>query len=60
MENGLYMATLATTYGLPTIVELLITLDVSIAVIIFGVFLFSMNKNIQSFDTTLMKELTEE
>jgi hydrogenase-4 component E len=59
MENGLYLATIATTYSMILIVELGVAIDVFIGVGIMSVFLFMMNKNLQSIDTTMLKELSE-
>ncbi|MDE2132320.1 MAG: formate hydrogenlyase, partial [Betaproteobacteria bacterium] len=40
MENGLFFAATAATYGMPMVVELGIALDVLVGILILGVFLF--------------------
>ena len=48
MENGVFLAGLSITYGMPLIVEVGIFFDIFVAVLILGVFVFRIN---QTFDT---------
>ena len=48
MENGVFLAGLSITYGMPLIVEVGIFFDIFVAVLIMGVFVFRIN---QTFDT---------
>lgn len=55
MENGLFLAGIVITAGMPMIVELGIFFDVLVAVFIMGVFLFRIS---ETFDTISVEELT--
>lgn len=59
MENGLFFAGVASTYGMPMIVELGIAFDVLVAVILFGVFFFQMRASIDSLDVSRLNRLRE-
>jgi hydrogenase-4 component E len=59
MENGLFMAAISATYGMPLIVELGIFFDVLVAVIIMGMFAFRINRTFDSLDTSFMRRLRE-
>lgn len=48
MENGLYLMTVSTTYGMPLMVEIGMFFDLLVGVIIMGVLAYRIN---QSFDT---------
>jgi len=55
MENGLYLAAMATTHGMPLIVELGIFLDLLVGALIMGILAFKIN---QTFDTINTDRLT--
>ncbi len=55
MENGLFLAGIAITAGMPMIVELGIFFDVLVAAFIMGVFLYRIS---ETFDTINVEELT--
>jgi hydrogenase-4 component E len=55
MENGLFLAGIVITAGMPMIVELGVFFDVLVAVFIMGVFLFRIS---ETFDTISVDELT--
>lgn len=59
MENGLFMAAISTTYGMPLIVELGIFFDVLIAVLIMGIFAFRINRTFETLDTTFLRRLRD-
>jgi len=59
IENGLFFAGVASTYGMPMIVELGIAFDVLVAVILFGVFFFQMRASIDSLDVSRLNRLRE-
>jgi hydrogenase-4 component E len=59
MENGLFLAAISVTYGMPMIVELGIFFDVLVAVIIMGLFAFRINKTFDSVDTTILRRLRD-
>ncbi|OQW95044.1 MAG: formate hydrogenlyase [Beggiatoa sp. IS2] len=59
MENGLFFAAVASTYGMPMVVELGVAFDVLVAAILFGVFFFHINENLDSLDVDQMNRLRE-
>ena len=59
MENGLFFAATAAVYGMPMIVELGIALDVLVAVLILGVFMFQIRERFDSVDTRHLERLKE-
>jgi hydrogenase-4 component E len=60
MENGLFFAATAATYGMPMVVELGIALDVLIGVLILGVFMFQIREKFDSLDIRHLEKLREE
>ena len=60
MENSLFFAATAATYGMPMAVELGIALDVLIGVIILGVFFFQIRERFDSLDIHHLEKLKEE
>jgi len=60
MENGLFFAATATTYGMPMVVELGIGLDVLIGVLILGVFMFQIRAQFDSLDIRNLEQLKED
>jgi hydrogenase-4 component E len=59
MENGMFLAALSLTYGMPLIVELGVAFDVLVAAIILGLLLFNINKTFDTIDTRRMERLAE-
>jgi hydrogenase-4 component E len=59
MENGLFFAATAAVYGMPMVVELGIALDVLVASLILGVFLFQIRERFDSVDTRHLEKLKE-
>lgn len=59
MENGLFLAAISVTYGMPLIVELGIFFDVLVVVIIMGLFAFRINQTFDSVDTTILRRLRD-
>ncbi len=60
MENGLFFAATAATYGMPMVVELGIALDVLVGVLILGVFFFQIREQFDSLDLKHLETLKEE
>jgi len=60
MENGLFFAATAATYGMPMVVELGIALDVLIGVLILGVFMFQIREQFDSLDIRHLEKLKDE
>lgn len=59
IENGLFFAAVASTYGMPMVVELGIAFDVLVAAVLFGVFFFQMRSSIDSLDVDRLNRLRE-
>jgi hydrogenase-4 component E len=60
MENSLFFAATAATYGMPMVVELGIALDVLVGVIILGVFFFQIRERFDSLDIHHLEKLKED
>jgi hydrogenase-4 component E len=60
MENGLFFAAIAATYGMPMVVELGIALDVLVGILILGVFLFQIREQFDSLDIRHLEKLKDE
>lgn len=59
MENGMFLAALSLTYGMPLIVELGIAVDILVAAVVLGVLLFNINRTFDTIDTRQMERLAE-
>ena len=59
MENGLFLAAVSATGGMPLVVELGVAFDVLVAMVLFGVFFFQIRASIDSLDVDRMNRLTE-
>jgi len=60
LENGLFFAATAATYGMPMVVELGIALDVLVGMIILGVFMFQIREQFDSLDIRHLERLKED
>ena len=60
MENGLFFAATSATYGMPMVVELGVALDVLVAALILGIFLFEIRERFDSVDTRHLEKLKEQ
>ena len=59
MENGLFLAAVAATHGMPLVVELGIAFDVLVAAVLFGVFFLHIKESIDSLDVDRLNRLAE-
>ncbi|MEJ2345700.1 MAG: formate hydrogenlyase [Gammaproteobacteria bacterium] len=59
MENGLFLAAVSATAGMPLVVELGVAFDVLVAMVLFGVFFFQIRESIESLDVDRLNRLTE-
>jgi hydrogenase-4 component E len=59
MENGLFLAAVSATGGMPLVVELGVAFDVLVAMVLFGVFFFQIRESIDSLNVDRMNRLTE-
>ncbi len=57
MENGLFLAGVGTTNGMPLVVELGIFLDILVGVLIMGILAFRINQTFDTIDTENLKNL---
>src|SRR3977135_2653213 len=57
MENGVFFAATAAVYGMPMVVELGIALDVLVAALILGIFIFEIRERFDSLDTRHLETL---
>lgn len=57
MENGLFLAGVGTTNGMPLVVELGIFLDILVGVLIMGILIFRIKQNFDSINTEELKNL---
>jgi len=60
MENGLFFAATAATYGMPMVVELGIALDVLVGILILGVFMLQIREQFDSLDIRHLERLKED
>jgi len=59
MENGLFLAAVSATGGMPLVVELGVAFDVLVAMVLFGVFFFHIRESIDSLNVDRLNRLTE-
>lgn len=59
MENGLFLAAVSTTHGMPLVVELGVAFDVLVAMVLFGVFFLQIRESIESLDVDRLNRLSE-
>jgi hydrogenase-4 component E len=59
MENGLFLAAVSATAGMPLAVELGVAFDVLVAMVLFGVFFFQIRESIDSLNVDRLNRLTE-
>lgn len=57
MENGLFLAGLAITYGMPMIVEVGIFFDILMAALILGIFMYRINRTFESVSMDTLRSL---
>jgi hydrogenase-4 component E len=57
LENGIFMSALLATYGVPLIVEIGVSLDVLVAVLILEVFIYRIKDNFESIDVKQLESL---
>jgi hydrogenase-4 component E len=59
MENGIYFATVATTFGMPMLLEVGILFDIIASVMIMVLFLLVILRDMKSMEAKNLEELTE-
>lgn len=57
LENGLFLAAISLTYGMPLIVELGVFFDVLVAVLVLGILVYRIRETFESMDVGKMRKL---
>jgi len=57
LENGLFLATISLTYGMPLIVELGVFFDVLVAVLVLAILVYRIRETFESMDVSKMRRL---
>jgi hydrogenase-4 component E len=57
LENGLFLAAISLTYGMPLIVELGVFFDVLVAVLVLGILVYRIQETYDSMDVSKMRRL---
>ena len=57
LENGLFLAAISLTYGMPLIVELGVFFDVLVAVLVLGILVFRIRETFESMDVSKLRRL---
>jgi hydrogenase-4 component E len=57
MENGLFLVASAVSGGMPFFVEIAIFMDVFVSVVIFGIFIYRINKLFTHIDVSKLNTL---
>jgi len=57
LENGLFLAAISLTYGMPLIVELSIFFDVLVAAMVLGILVYRIRETFESMDVSRLRRL---
>jgi hydrogenase-4 component E len=57
LENGLFLAAISLTYGMPLIVELGVFFDVLVAAMVLGILVFRIRESFDSMDVSRLRRL---
>ena len=57
LENGLFLAAISLTYGMPLIVELGISFDILVAVLVLGILVYRIRETFESMDVSKLRRL---
>ena len=57
LENGVFLAAICLTYGMPLIVELGVFFDVLVAVLVLGILVYRIRESFESMDVSKMRRL---
>ena len=57
LENGLFLAAISLTFGMPLIVELGVFFDVLVAVLVLGILVYRIRETFESMDVSKMRRL---
>jgi hydrogenase-4 component E len=57
LENGIFLAAICLTYGMPLIVELGVFFDVLVAVLVLGILVYRIRESFESMDVSKLRRL---
>ena len=57
LENGLFLAAISLTYGMPLIVEIGVLFDVLVAVMVLGILVYQIRETFESMDVSRLRRL---
>ncbi len=57
LENGIFLAALATTFGMPLVIEIGVFFDLLIGILIMGIFAFRIRDTFEHLDVTKLRRL---
>jgi hydrogenase-4 component E len=57
LENGLFLAAISLTYGMPLIVELGVLFDVLVAAMVLGILVYRIRETVESMDVSRLRRL---
>ncbi len=57
LENGVFLAAICLTYGMPLIVEMGVFFDVLVAVMVLGILVFQIRESFESMDVSKLRRL---
>jgi hydrogenase-4 component E len=57
LENGLFLAAISLTYGMPLVVELGVLFDVLVAVMVLGILVYRIRESFESMDVSRLRRL---
>lgn len=57
LENGLFLAAISLTYGMPLVVELGVFFDVLVAVLVLGILVYRIRESFESMDVSRLRRL---
>ncbi len=59
LENGIFLLGVSITHSMPLIIDLGVMLDILVAIMICGLFIFKISSSFEHIDVTQLNELTE-
>jgi hydrogenase-4 component E len=57
LENGIFMAALTTTFGMPLVIEIGVFFDLLMGILIMGVFAFRIRDTFEHLDVSKLRRL---
>ena len=57
LENGLFLAAISLTYGMPLVVEMGVLFDVLVAVMVLGILVYRIKESFESMDVSRLRRL---